>query len=106
MSGMPKTIHIATVDELQPGQMKAMDVDDRRIAVANLGGSYVAFDAVCTHAGGPLEEGEIVGEAVVCPMHGGQFNVKTGEVEAPPPRKAIAIYKVQVVGRDIHVEVP
>lgn len=103
---MSRTVRIATVDELQPGQMKAMDVDDRRIAVANLGGSYVAFDAVCTHAGGPLEEGEIDGETVVCPMHGGQFNIKTGGVESPPPRKAIATYKVQVVGRDIHVEVP
>lgn len=103
---MPKTVHVATVDDLQPGQMKAVDVDDRRIAVANLGGSYVAFDAVCTHAGAALDEGEIDGEIVVCPMHGGQFNIKTGRVESPPPRKAIATYKVQVVGRDIHVEVP
>ncbi|MEK7873366.1 MAG: non-heme iron oxygenase ferredoxin subunit [Chloroflexota bacterium] len=103
---MPKTVRIASVDELQPGQMKAVDVDDRRIAVANLGGAYFAFDAVCTHAGAALDEGEIDGETVVCPMHGGQFNIKTGGVESPPPRKAIATYKVQVVGRDIHVEVP
>ncbi|MDO8532066.1 MAG: non-heme iron oxygenase ferredoxin subunit [Dehalococcoidia bacterium] len=103
---MPKTVHIARVDELQPGQMKAVDVDDKHIAVANLGGSYFAFDAICTHAGAALDEGEIDGETVVCPMHGGQFNIKTGGVESPPPKKAIAVYQVKVVGEDIHVEVP
>jgi len=103
---MPKTLTIARVGELKPGQMKAIDVGDGRIAVANVGGAYYAFDAICTHAGGPLEEGELDGDTLTCPWHGGQFNVGTGEVVSPPPLEDISTYTVKVVGQEVQVELP
>lgn len=103
---MPKTVSIAKVGEIKPGQMKAVDVDDKRIAVANVGGAYYAFDAVCTHAGGPLEEGELEGDVVTCPWHGGQFNVRTGKMASPPPMEDLGSYTTNVVGQEVQIELP
>jgi nitrite reductase/ring-hydroxylating ferredoxin subunit len=45
------------------------------------------------------------GGVVECPFHGGQFDVRTGEVVASPPEEPVATYPVQVDGDDISVAV-
>ncbi|MGH7909486.1 MAG: Rieske (2Fe-2S) protein, partial [Thermodesulfobacteriota bacterium] len=45
------------------------------------------------------------GEEVECPWHGSRFNIKTGEVTAPPAVEGVARYNVRVTGDDIEVEV-
>jgi nitrite reductase/ring-hydroxylating ferredoxin subunit len=83
--------------------MTIVEVNGEEIVIANLGTAYVAFQNSCTHRGGPLGEGMLIGETVECPFHGGQFNVHTGEVVAPPPSEPIKTYAVQVDGDDISV---
>ena len=98
---------VASASEIPEGEMTVVEVNGEEVAIANLGsGEFVCFNNSCTHRGGPLGEGLLLdGGVVECPFHGGQFNVRTGEVVAPPPTEPIATYPVQVDGDDISVAV-
>jgi nitrite reductase/ring-hydroxylating ferredoxin subunit len=103
---MGEFVKAASASEIPPGEMKIVEIDDREIAIANLNGEFVAFQNECTHRGGPLGEGILMGDVVECPFHAGQFNVRTGEVVSAPPDAPIATYAVQVEGDDLKVEKP
>ena len=103
---MGEYIKVAKVGDIPSGEMLGIDVGERRIVVANVEGEFYAFDTECTHQGGPLDEGFLEGNNVQCPWHFGEFNVKSGEVESPPPGEPIAVYKVRVQGEDLEVEQP
>ncbi len=100
---MPEFVKVASTSDIPPGEMLIVEVDGEEIAVANLDGEFVAFQNACTHRAGPLGEGILTGDIVECPFHAGQFDVRTGEVVAPPPTEPIKTYAVQVDGTDISV---
>ncbi len=102
---MSRFVEIARTDEIAPGEAKMVEVEGRKIALFNLEGSYWAIDDTCPHRGGPLSEGEVKGEEVICPWHGAEFNIKTGEVLRPPARGGVKSYKVQIEGSIIKIEV-
>ena len=94
---------VAKAADLGPGQMVLVEIEDEEIVVANSNGEYYAFNAECPHAGGPLDEGEMEGKIVVCPWHGAEFDMTTGEALTPPVQDNIDTYKVRVEGEDIQV---
>jgi len=53
----------------------------------------------------PLSEGAVHGTKVTCPLHGADFDLKTGAVVGPPAQKGVPSYKVVVESDDIKVEV-
>lgn len=85
------------------GTGKLVEVEGRRIALFYVDGGYYAIDDVCTHRGGPLSEGSLSGDEVTCPIHGAQFNVKTGEVTAAPAQQGVKTFPVRVTGDDVEV---
>ena len=101
---MPKLVKVAEAKEVAPGTGKVVGAEGRSIALFNVAGTFHAIDNTCTHQGGPLGEGELSGEVVTCPWHGAQFNVKTGDVLAPPARIGVRSFPVQVQGDDVLVE--
>jgi NAD(P)H-dependent nitrite reductase small subunit len=102
---MGKFVKVARKTEITEQSAKLVQIEDKRIALFNLGGQFYALDDTCPHADGPLSEGSIEGEDIECPWHGSRFNIKTGEVTAPPAMKNVARYSVRVTGDDIEVEV-
>jgi nitrite reductase/ring-hydroxylating ferredoxin subunit len=103
-NAMPKLVKVAEAQEVAPGTGKVVEAEGRSIALFNVAGAFHAIDNACTHQGGPLGEGDLSGEVVTCPWHGAQFNVKTGEVLAPPARTGVRSFPVQVQGDDVLVE--
>jgi 3-phenylpropionate/trans-cinnamate dioxygenase ferredoxin subunit len=102
---MPDFKPVASLNDLPPGEMTIVEVNGEEVAIANVDGEICAFSNHCTHKGGPLGEGLLLpGGVVECPFHGGQFNVRTGEVVAPPPGEPIKVFAVQVEGDQISVE--
>src|SRR5689334_4071771 len=75
-------VKVAAVDELSPGRVMEVQSGDRTFAVCNVGGSFHCLDGTCPHAGGPLGQGEIQGQMLVCPWHGWEFNCATGANDA------------------------
>jgi len=103
---MSEFVRVARTGDVPPGEMIIVEVEGEEIAIANLGGDFVAFQNACTHRAGPLGEGILTGEIVECPFHAGQFNVRTGEVISPPPTEPLRKYAVEVEGDDVKVEKP
>ena len=93
----------AEFDDLEGG--KLVEVQGHTLAVFNLGGKIYAIDNACTHQGGPLAEGAVAEDEVICPWHGGRFNIKTGAVTGPPPTRGVKSYRVRVSGDDVEVEI-
>ena len=100
---MSEFIKVAETSDLPPGRVKVVLVGDRRIALCNVDGQFFAIDDLCTHDGGPLDQGELQGDIIECPRHGARFNVRTGKVLALPAVKALNTYPVEVEGSEIRV---
>jgi 3-phenylpropionate/trans-cinnamate dioxygenase ferredoxin subunit len=90
---------------IRPGTLAVFDVEGTRVAVANLGGTFHAFDDTCTHRQCSLAEGILEGTTVTCPCHGGEFDVTTGAVLSPPPVQPVRSYSVAVEGDTLKIEV-
>jgi nitrite reductase/ring-hydroxylating ferredoxin subunit len=85
--------------------VKAIDVRGSRIAVANVGGTYYAFDDACTHEQCSLADmGELAGTTVTCTCHGSEFDVRTGQVLAPPATVPVKVYPTRVQGDALQIE--
>ncbi len=102
---MTHFVKVAKIDDVKPGHVKTFAVNEHRIVLANVEGTFFATQDLCTHDGGPLGDGELLGEEIECPRHGGRFNVKTGEVVALPPLFPIKTFPVKVEGNDVMVQV-
>ncbi len=101
---MPEFTKVTTTAELPPGKMKEYRVSGKVVVVVNSDGDYFAFDGICTHEHCALAGGFLDGYTLTCYCHGGQFDISTGEVLAPPPPTPLNVYKVKVEGEDIFVE--
>lgn len=62
------------------------------------------MDNVCLHRGGPLGQGIIEGDKIVCPWHGWMWDPKTGEAAHSPATK-IPVYRIKVERDDVLVEI-
>ena len=80
--------------ELGDGQMMLAIVQGQRVVVGRCDEGIFAFADACTHKGGPLSDGALVGCTVQCPWHGSQFDVHTGQVKAGPAQAQIETYDV------------
>ncbi len=101
---MANPVKVAQVADLAPGECKTIEVDGRSIALFNVNGTFYAIDNQCSHVGGPLGEGELIGEEVTCPWHGAQFNVTSGKMLSPPARSDVQCYRGKIAGADVQVE--
>jgi len=96
-------IKIGKVDELRPGSMKRVDINGRRMLLANVNGRFCATDDTCTHEEASLSTGSLRGELVKCPLHGSRFNVCTGEALEEPAEQNLNTYPIRVEGDNILV---
>lgn len=102
MDEFHKTI---AASELTEGQVKAVGVAGKRIAVVLVGGKLFAFDDCCSHEEAALTAGTFDPESleIECPLHGARFDVATGKPRCLPAVKMLKTYPVRVT--DGHVEV-
>lgn len=98
------TTKVCRVDELPAGQAKRVDVNGIPIAVYNVEGEFFATEDTCSHAQASLSEGYLEEHRIECPLHGSQFDVRTGEVQSLPATQPVATYRVVVKDDEIYVE--
>lgn len=97
-------VTVAKTSDLQSGEMKAVKVGRRLVGLANVDGEFLAFDDTCTHEEASLTEGELYGDVVECPLHGAQFNLRTGAVESFPAVIPLPVFEVRVVDDEVQIE--
>ncbi len=95
---------VCNSSELADGQMILATIAGKRIVVGKCSEGIVAFADRCTHKGGSLADGTLIGCAVQCPWHGSQFNVNNGHVITGPAERAIATYGIQIKAGEVFVE--
>jgi NADPH-dependent 2,4-dienoyl-CoA reductase/sulfur reductase-like enzyme/nitrite reductase/ring-hydroxylating ferredoxin subunit len=83
------------LSQLPEGSMVGGHAQGTPVLVARIGAEVFAIDAHCTHYGGPLAEGLLVGETVRCPWHHACFSLRTGEALRPPALKPVNRWSVQ-----------
>ncbi|OGO32903.1 MAG: hypothetical protein A2Z16_11810 [Chloroflexi bacterium RBG_16_54_18] len=90
--------------ELKPGQAKLLFLKGEPVAVYNVDGEFYATQDACTHAGGPLSEGELEGKLIVCPWHSSCFDVTNGQVMCGPADEPVKTFRVILEGETGRVE--
>lgn len=100
-----KWVPVCARNSLSGDEMLLGDAGDNEIVLAEIEGEVHAFDAICTHALGYLDQGELVGYHVVCPLHEGRFDVRTGEVVSGEPDEPISVYQTRVEDGTVYVKV-
>jgi 3-phenylpropionate/trans-cinnamate dioxygenase ferredoxin component len=103
---MTNFVRVATVDELPPGTRIHHDFAEESVIILNIDGDYYCIADLCTHDGGPLEDGELHDHQIECPRHGACFDVRNGKVTRLPAIEPIPTYSVKLVDGDIYVEEP
>jgi cytochrome P450/nitrite reductase/ring-hydroxylating ferredoxin subunit len=73
-------VTVARADEIGEGRVLRVDAKGRPVLVSRIEGRFSAVEAICPHAGGRLEDGEVIDGCIVCPIHDAVFDLITGKV--------------------------
>lgn len=91
--------------EVEAGHAIRVEKDGLVLAVFNLEGEFHVTDDACTHGPGSLSEGFIDGDVIECNFHNGQFDIKTGEIVAPPCMIPVRTYPTTVEGGTVFIDI-
>ena len=101
-------VEVCPVGELPPGEMKLVRTETVDVGVYNIDGELRALEDRCSHDDGPLCEGAWDPDEglVICPRHGSNFDIRTGEALTLPAFEPVETYPVRVQDGTVEVEVP
>jgi len=91
------------IRDLLDGSMTLGQVDGEELVLGRRGDEFFAIGAHCTHYGGPLGEGLIVGDTVRCPWHHACFSFRNGEALRAPALDPVPVWRVERLGDKIFV---
>jgi 3-phenylpropionate/trans-cinnamate dioxygenase ferredoxin component len=99
-------LKIAPADQLPDGERLFIDVEGKSIVIFNLAGQLFAIGDVCSHDNGPVGDGEIEENEIICPRHGARFDIRTGKATSLPAVVDIPAYPVRVEDGMIQIGLP
>lgn len=100
-------VRVTKCENIPPREGRAVRLDGREIAVFNLGGRFLALENSCPHRGGPLADGILNGDKVVCPLHARKVCLKSGEMERAETHEAcVQTYAVRIADGYIELQAP
>ena len=102
---MAQWVRLCGLGEAPPvGRVAEASVEGVQFCLANVNGDLSALDNTCPHRQGPLGQGWIEGEAVICPWHSWAFHAKTGVAEYPAGER-VKVFPLRVDGEDVLVDI-
>lgn len=103
---MPFVKVVEDAGAIAVGQGTLVESGGMAVAVFNGGeGRFFACGAICPHEDGPLAEGWIEGDAVICPWHGFDFDLRTGRCQVAGGL-SIPVYAARVTEGAVEVDLP
>ena len=105
MSSTSTRVELCGIGDVEAGCALKVEIHDLVLAVFNVGGEFFVTNDSCTHGPGSLSEGYLENDVIECNFHGGQLNVRTGEVVGPPCIFSVKSYKVIVENGKIFIEI-
>lgn len=104
MSGRER---VASLTEIPPGTVRAVQLGEEEIVLCNAGGTLYAVNDICTHGQANLHEGELYEDTVEieCPLHGATFDLRTGRPTCLPAVVPLKTYTVAVEDGEVYLTV-
>jgi 3-phenylpropionate/trans-cinnamate dioxygenase ferredoxin subunit len=97
---------IAPTEELADGERLFVEINNLPIVIFNISGKLFAIGDVCSHDDGPLGDGDLEEDQIICPRHGARFDVETGKALTMPAVIDIPAYPVRVTSGQIEIGIP
>lgn len=98
-------VKVGNLSSLAPGQVMEVNVAGKPYAVCNLSGELHALDGTCPHRGGPLGQGVLQQDILVCPWHAWEYDCRSGENTWDSSTK-VQKFPVKADGDDILIDLP
>lgn len=96
---------IGSVSDVKEGESKMYNVNGQPVGVFHVNGKWFAISDKCSHRGTLLHEGPFDEYTVTCPLHGAQFDLKTGQNLSPPATMPVRAYVITAEGNDLFLEI-
>jgi 3-phenylpropionate/trans-cinnamate dioxygenase ferredoxin subunit len=101
-------VPVTDAEKLPPGRFTRISHEGIDISVFNVEGEFYAIGDTCTHAEASLADGDFYedmrGWVAECPLHGSQFDVKTGEAVSLPATGNVGKYRTKVEGGVVYID--
>ena len=85
---------VASISEIDADGVLGVDVDGSPVALYRLGNEVFATAGICTHALAILSDGFVEDGKIECPLHQGQFDIRSGKALCPPVTEDLRTYAV------------
>jgi nitrite reductase/ring-hydroxylating ferredoxin subunit len=89
-----RLVRVASREDFARTPLLNIMLDGKALLLCRVAGEYYAVSGTCTHQDWPLCEGHIVGTQIVCPLHGREFELKTGKCVQFPATNPLRTYRV------------
>jgi nitrite reductase/ring-hydroxylating ferredoxin subunit/uncharacterized membrane protein len=97
-------VHVCSEGEIEEGVLLRKDVDGTPLVFTKQEGRIYALAASCAHFGGPLDEGKIEGDCVVCPWHASKFRFEDGKCMDGPSAYNQPALQVRIANGQVEVK--
>ena len=102
----PQYYRVVKASEVPDGERLILEIANLPIVIFNVGGELLATGDLCTHDEGPIGDGELIDNVIVCPRHGARFDLHTGKALSLPAVYGIPVYPIRIVDDYIEVGIP
>ncbi|MGH8289230.1 MAG: Rieske (2Fe-2S) protein [Steroidobacteraceae bacterium] len=96
-------IRIAHISDVRKGGVLEINLGSRNILLCHTREGWFAVDNICTHAYARLSEGRLRKTRLICPLHGGAFDCRSGAALGPPAVVPLKTYPVRVIGEEVQI---
>ncbi|HEY7888143.1 MAG TPA: non-heme iron oxygenase ferredoxin subunit [Steroidobacteraceae bacterium] len=105
MSESTPYVRVARIADVPRGRMLEVSVGPRSIVLCHTREGWFATDNVCTHAYAKLSEGRLRRTKLICPLHGGSFDCRSGAAIGSPASAPLGTYPVRLSGEHVEIAV-
>jgi anthranilate 1,2-dioxygenase large subunit len=95
---------VASINEIDRDGVLGLDVDGSPVALYRLGNEVFATAGICTHALAILSDGFVEDGKIECPLHQGQFDIRSGKALCAPVTEDLRTYAVKLEGDDVFID--
>lgn len=96
-------VRVARITDVPKGRMLEITSGAHNIVLCHTREGWFAVDNICTHAFAKLSEGRLRKTRLICPLHGGAFDCRTGAAMGPPAVAPLGTYAVRLTGEDVAI---
>jgi len=97
-------LDLIAIDDIESGEATKVEAGGLTLAIFRVNDEFYVTNDTCTHGPGSLSEGELDGYEIECDFHQGCFDIRTGEVTAPPCTMPLKVYTTVVRDGRVMIE--